>query len=142
MTKDENNRELNEFFYELATGLALPTTIPAIFDRRFWILRGSSGATRSKAKVVKLLVTAFVFPRPSDSAFRREREMSITRARRLGSGFEMRAGIDHYADIPEAAWVVKLPNGAGPASKYDYTIKMFAYSDNVSIQDRRVQEAR
>lgn len=35
MTSDENNRELNEFFYELATGLALPTTIPAIFDRGF-----------------------------------------------------------------------------------------------------------
>lgn len=39
MTNDENNRELNEFFYELATGLALPTTIPAIFDRALDVAR-------------------------------------------------------------------------------------------------------
>ena len=110
MTNDENNRELNEFFYELATGLALPTTIPAIFDRGFWMLRGSSGATRSNAKVVKLLLTAFVFLLGlSIVLFGREREMSITRARRLGSRFEMRAGIDHYADIPEAAGLSSCP---------------------------------
>ena len=134
MTNDENNRELNEFFYELATGLALPTTIPAIFDRGFWMLRGSSGATRSKAKVVKLLVTAFVFPRPSDSAFRREREMSITRARGLGSRFEMRAGIDHLADIPEAAGLSSCPT-----VRVSFWIRlhnqMFAYSDDVTRRD-------
>ena len=50
MTNDENNRELNEFFYELATGVSPADHHSGDFRPRLWMLRGSSGATRSKAR--------------------------------------------------------------------------------------------
>jgi hypothetical protein len=114
MTNDENNRELNEFFYELATGLALPTTIPAIFDRGFWMLRGSSGATRSNAAVVKTVTHSFRVPAwPFDSAFR-ARTRNVYHSRK-GARISVRDACRDrpLGRHPRSGRAVKLPNRAG-----------------------------